>query len=154
MIVLRLILFVFLLALQEQASAKLEAVVDLTSGQESLLITDDTTECARRCLEIHHIGGYALFVLRDDDGSVSPHVLPWLDDSGELDPEFGMPDSKFLRDSSGRRTPLTGNGGNCGHDRVNCIETFIVPGGYVVIIEYGADGKIKSYKTMPVLQQK
>ena len=150
----KVMLFVLLFGSLGRAYADLEMVVDLVDGQESMISGQDVPVCEQRCLEVHRIGGYAVFILRDDEGHVSHQVLPWLDDREEYGLKLEASSATSAQGSLGRKKPLTGNGGNCGYEKVNCIETFIVPGGYVVIIEYGPDGKIKSYKPLPVLNKK
>jgi len=150
----KVILFMLFFGSLGQASADLEMVVDLMDGQESMLLGRDAAVCEQRCLEVHRIGGYAVFILRDDEGHASHQVLPWRNDREVYGLELETVDSKSAQDSHGRKKPLTGNGGNCGYEKVNCIESFIIPGGYVIIIEYGPDGKIKSFKALPIVNKK
>ncbi|HID46411.1 MAG TPA: hypothetical protein EYP34_11740 [Chromatiaceae bacterium] len=144
--------FMLLLGTWGQASADLEAVLDLERGKEARLVTRSDAACEYRCLEIHRIDGFALFILRDDAGKISTQMQPWLGSSEDSGLEGWGPDEKSTHDSF-RMKPAGGKGGNCEYEKVNCVETFIIPGGYVVVIEYGLNGDIKSHRVLPVLYQ-
>ena len=151
MIVRKILFFVILLGSLGQASADLEAVIDLADGQESMFLGKGAIACKQRCFGVHRIeGGYVLLVLRDDDGRASFQVLPWLDGGEKYDLTLDASSSESGQDSSGQKRTLVGHGGNCEDKKVNCIEFFVVPSGYVVIVEYGLQGKIKSHKVVPV----
>ncbi len=150
----KVILFMLLFGSLGQASADLEMVVDLMDGQESMLLGRDAAVCEQRCLEVHRVGGYAFFALRDDKGQISYQVSPWLDDREDYGLQSVISGSSPAWDAQGGKKPLVGSGGNCGHNKANCIETFIVSGGHVIAIEHGPRGEIKSFKALPVLSEK
>ncbi|WP_456372180.1 hypothetical protein [Thiolapillus sp.] len=152
MVVGKSMLFVFLLSMLGAAHADLEAVVDLDEG---VVITEDlaSVECKKNCLEVHRIDSYMFYIMWDTEGRVlEPRLLPIRDmnDSG-----YGFPGNNISVNNVGHMSflPKDNQGGTCGADRVNCVLVIRVPGGYILWIWYGPDGKIVKMDMLPAKDQ-
>lgn len=143
----KLIPFMLLVGICGQASAGLEAIVDLSDGT---VITEDldNVACKQHCLEVHRIGTYMLYVLRDTEGlTMEPHVLPILEESNTTLSVDGVDRTYFSANAEQWGTCEPGR-------KSNCVEVATIPGGYIIIIHYGIDGAIQKIQMLPINRPK